>query len=75
VPFDYTISKKTHGKMVWETTQTNTDGTTVRWYGVITGNQMRGILSERPAQGTSRNFSFVSVRRVNDAGRAKNVVQ
>jgi len=72
-PFDYTLTKKTHGKMIWETTQTNTDGTTVRWYGIIAGNTMRGVLSENPAcrqagrsQCENRDFSFVSTRRLNN---------
>lgn len=63
-PFNYTLSKQSHGKMVWETAQTNADGTTVRWYGVVAGGQMRGLLSERSVQGENRDFSFVSIRRL-----------
>jgi hypothetical protein len=74
-PFDYTISQQSHGKMVWETTQISADGTTVRWYGTVAGNKMRGVLSERPVQGESRDFSFVSVRRINSKGGTQNVVQ
>jgi len=65
-PFDYTIRKQTHGKMIWETTQTNTDGTTVRWYGIIAGDTMRGVLSESSVQGQNRDFSFVSTGRLNN---------
>ena len=78
--FDYTIEEQTHGKRVWQTVQTNPDGTTVRWYGIISGDQMRGVLTEIPAcrppageagqagrlECESRDFSFVSVRRVNN---------
>ena len=74
-PFNYTINQQTHGKMVWQTTQTNADGTTIRWYGIVAGDKMRGVLSENPVQGENRDFSFVSVRRVNDLGREQNVVQ
>lgn len=73
--FDYTIEEQTHGKKVWQTAQTNPDGTTVRWYGIISGDQMRGVLTEIPAQGKSRDFSFVSIRRFNETGRVQNVVQ
>ena len=65
-PFEYTISEQTHGKKIWQTVQTGADGTTVRWYGIIAGGKMRGVFSEIPAQGQSRDFSFVSVRRVNN---------
>lgn len=61
LPFDYTIIRKSHGKMVWQTAQTNADGLTVRWYGIVSGKNMRGVLSERPAQGIGRDFSFVTV--------------
>ena len=60
-PFDYTISRQSHGQMIWQTTQTNADGLTVRWYGVVSGKNMRGVLSESSAQGKSRDFSFVSI--------------
>ncbi len=73
-PFDYTISRKSHGKLVWQTAQTNAEGLTVRWYGIVAGKNMRGILSERPVcpsdEGQAgrfdcenRDFSFVSVKR------------
>lgn len=65
-PFNYTISQQTHGKMIWQTTQTHADGTTVRWYGIIAGGKMRGVFSEIPVQGQSRDFSFVSVGRLNN---------
>jgi len=74
-PFDYTLTKRSHGKIIWETTQTNTEGATARWYGIIAGDTMRGVLSENPVSGQSRDFSFVSVRRVNKIGRTENVVQ
>jgi REP element-mobilizing transposase RayT len=73
--FDYTIEEQTHGKKVWQTVQTSPDGTTVRWYGIISGDKMRGVLIESPVEGQSRDFSFVSVRRVQETGRAQNVVQ
>ncbi len=60
-PFEYTISRKSHGKLVWQTAQTNAEGLTVRWYGIVTGKNMRGVLSERPAQGKGRDFSFITV--------------
>jgi len=62
--FQYSVSPQTHGKVIWQTAQTNKDGLTVNWYGVMAGGKMRGILSERPLQGQKRDFSFVSVRRV-----------
>jgi len=65
-PFDDTLSKQTHGKVIRETTQTNTDGTTVRWYGIVVGDKMRGLLSERPVSGENRDFSFVSINRLNN---------
>ena len=72
-PFDYTIQDQTHGKRIWQTMQTNSEGTTVRWYGIIAGDKMRGVLTEIPAcrqagqpECESRDFSFVSVRRVNN---------
>ncbi|MCK5082950.1 MAG: transposase [Candidatus Omnitrophica bacterium] len=74
-PFDYTIKRETHGKMIWKTVQTNSEGLTVRWYGTITGDTMRGVLSEHPVQGESRDFSFVSVKRVKEPGREHHVVQ
>ena len=74
-PFDYTISKNAHGKMIWETTQTHTDGTTARWYGVIAGDNMRGVLTESPVEGNNRDFSFVSVRRIYEQGRGQNAIQ
>jgi len=75
-PFDYTVSKQSHGKMIWQTAQTNTEGLTVRWYGIVAGDKMRGVLSEQdPAQKTSRDFSFVSIRRVNQPRGMKRAVQ
>ena len=67
-PFDYTLSKQTHGKMIWETTQTNTEGAAVRWYGIIAGDQMRGVFSESLVSGENRDFSFVSIERVHRTG-------
>jgi len=60
-PFDYTLSRKSHGKLVWQTAQTNAEGLTVRWYGIVSGKNMRGVLSEHPAQGKGRDFSFVNI--------------
>ena len=73
-PFDYTLSKEARGKMVWKTAQTNAEGLTVRWYGIITGDKMRGVFSERPVQGESRDFSFVSMGRVKKLGRVQNAI-
>jgi len=73
-PFDYTITQESHGKMIWKTSQTNAEGTTVRWYGVVTGDQMRGVLSEIPVQGQNRDFAFVSLGRVKEAGRTDNAI-
>ena len=75
LPFDYTISKETHGKMIWKTVQTNAEGLTVRWYGIVAGDQMRGVLSERPVQGENRDFAFVSLRRVKEPGRPEYAIQ
>ncbi|MCK4882141.1 MAG: transposase [Candidatus Omnitrophica bacterium] len=81
-PFDYTISKETHGKMIWKTVQTNSEGLTVRWYGTITGDTMRGVLSESPAcrqagraDCENRDFSFVSLGRVKNQGMVQNAIQ
>ena len=73
--FDYTIEEQTHGKRVWQTVQTNPDGTTVRWYGIISGDQMRGVLTEIPAcrppageAGTGRDQPLADAHYINVQG-------
>ncbi len=62
-PFEYQLVSKTDGTTVWQTSQTNSAGTKVSWYGVWNGKMIRGVLSERPVAGSNRDFSFVSIRR------------
>jgi hypothetical protein len=63
-PFEYRIVPKTDGTAVWQTSQTNPSGTRMSWYGVWNGKIIRGVLSERPVQGTNRDFSFMGTRRL-----------
>lgn len=63
-PFEYRIVSKTDGTAVWQTSQTNPSGTKISWYGVWNGKIIRGVLSERPVQGTNRDFSFMGTRRL-----------
>jgi REP element-mobilizing transposase RayT len=63
-PFEYQFVSKTDGTVVWQTSQTNPAGTRMSWYGVWNGKMIRGVLSERPVQGTNRDFSFISVGRI-----------
>ena len=60
-PSRYSVRYKSEGVIVWETMQTKEDGTTVNWYGEYNGDIMKGVLSQVPADGKSREFSFVSV--------------
>lgn len=62
-PFEYQIVTKEDGTAVWQTTQVRDDGTRISWYGVWNGKIIRGVLSERPADGKNRDFSFVSTGR------------
>jgi hypothetical protein len=73
--FNYTLTQEPHGKIVWKTMQTNTDGLTVSWYGVVQGDKMRGVLSEHPAEGQSRDFSFVSMGRAEKPWEEENALQ
>lgn len=61
-PSKYSTRYKEEGVVVWETMQTKKDGTTVNWYGEYNGKVMKGVLSEIPANGKSREFSFVGTR-------------
>ena len=60
----YSVEEKNDGTTVWKTNHTKPDGTRVSWYGVWNGKIMRGLLSEHPVQGTSRDLSFVSTKHV-----------
>lgn len=62
-PAEYSTTVKENGEVVWQTAQIKPDGAKASWYGIWQDTKMRGILSERPAQGSGRDFSFVNVRR------------
>ena len=62
---NYTRTIKDDGTIIWETMQTNEEGAVATWYGEWRGDVIKGLLSFHPAEGkTSRDFSFVSVRRI-----------
>lgn len=73
-PFSYRIENKADGTVVWETEPLQYNGMTASWYGVWSGNNMRGLLSERPVAGNNRDFSFISLGRVSNKG-VRHVVQ
>lgn len=59
---NYSTTAKDDGSIVWETMQTREDGSTATWYGVWSGDSMKGILSQRSADGQSKDYSFVSIK-------------
>ncbi|MFC1646416.1 transposase [Candidatus Omnitrophota bacterium] len=59
---NYSTTAKDDGTLVWETMQTREDGATATWYGVLSGDTMKGILAQRSADGESEDYSFVSVK-------------
>jgi REP element-mobilizing transposase RayT len=73
-PFSYRVENKADGTVVWETEPLQYSGMTASWYGVWSGNNMRGLLSERPVAGNNRDFSFISFKRVLNKG-VNHVVQ
>jgi len=73
--FNYTLTPKSPGRMVWRVAKTQSDGTNIRMEGLWTGKKVKGVVRERPAQGEGRDFTFTSVRRVKNLGRTQNVVQ
>jgi REP element-mobilizing transposase RayT len=62
-PAEYSTTVKENGEVVWRTAQVKSDGAKASWYGIWQDTKMRGILSERPTQGTGRDFSFVNVKK------------
>ncbi len=64
---EYSTTVKGNGEVVWQTVHVKPDGTKASWYGTWQDKKIRGILSERPAQGKGRDFSFVNV----DGGAVK----
>jgi len=49
------------GKTAWDTLQKKESGETAGWHGRWDGAIMKGVLSKRSADGTVRDFSFVSM--------------
>ncbi len=65
-PFEYQLVTKDDGTVIWQTSQTNPAGTKISWYGVWNGKMIRGLVSERPVEGTNRDFSFISTRQIQE---------
>jgi hypothetical protein len=61
---EYSTTAKDNGEVVWQTVHVKPDGTKASWYGIWQNKKIRGILSERPAQGKGRDFSFVGIKRL-----------
>ena len=59
----YTVSLKGEDVIIWETMQTSESGGLAFWRGELENNVMRGVLSMRPDEKTSMDFSFYSVER------------
>ena len=56
----YSKKELKNGDIAWDTIQRNQHGETASWHGKWNGRIMKGILSIRSAEGTIRDFSFVS---------------
>ncbi|MFC1708969.1 transposase [Candidatus Omnitrophota bacterium] len=59
----YSVTTKKDGSVIWETMQTKEDGSTATWYGVWSGDKMKGILSQHMAGEEKIDYSFVSKKR------------
>jgi len=57
---NYTLTKNEES-MIWETMQTTAKGSTGSWRGEVRDDRMQGVLSLRSHDGTSQDFSFVSM--------------
>lgn len=60
---NYTVSLKGEDVIIWETMQTSESGGLAFWRGELENNVMRGVLSMRPDEKTSMDFSFYSIER------------
>jgi len=73
--YNYTLTTKSNGLTVWKTARATVNGSVIQMEGSWTGKKVKGLVRERPAEGKRKDFTFVSVRRVTDTRRARNVVQ
>lgn len=60
---NYTVSLKGEDVIIWETMQTSESEGLAFWRGELENNVMRGVLSMRPDEKTSMDFSFYSIQR------------